>query len=184
MLLDFFCRTPRGCVDWNCRFYCSWILLAASHPSWVRGLKWKYGVLKQIGRECRTPRGCVDWNGSKTFAPLYVVCRTPRGCVDWNFSRRLLKDLLTGSHPSWVRGLKCFYLAHPLAAVTVAPLVGAWIEITCRRYNSIIISMSHPSWVRGLKLYELPKRLRYKSCRTPRGCVDWNGLIFCRWRRQ
>ena len=33
----------------------------------------------------------------------------------------------------------------------VAPLVGAWIEITIQALANITYITSHPSWVRGLK---------------------------------
>ena len=36
-----------------------------------------------------------------------------------------------GSHPSWVRGLKLYLVLIKVILVLVAPLVGAWIEMTC-----------------------------------------------------
>ena len=77
------------------------------------------------------------------------------------------------SHPTWVRGLKCVLYGGWQDLITVAPHVGAWIEIADRRNGCkyprvaphvgawIEISSrvgfldcdgSHPTWVRGLKL--------------------------------
>ena len=95
------------------------------------------------------------------------------------------------SLPSWERGLKyppCF----PANYHVVAPLVGAWIEISYRppfitlegvaplvgAWIEIFLSVasglydkSLPSWERGLKslLYLLDNRLPRRS---PRGSVD------------
>ena len=76
--------------------------------------------------------------------------------------------------------------------LSVAPLVGAWIETVGVIQNGIA-RVSHPSWVRGLKLRNLitlnkrdlshPSWVRglkrkkgfaaYRRVgRTPRGCVD------------
>ena len=82
-----------------------------------------------------------------------------------------LFKLIIKSHPSWVRGLKLLTSLF-LRFVTVAPLVGAWIETAQKSANkqnykvaplvgawietssaSVQIrgKTSHPSWVRGLK---------------------------------
>ena len=76
--------------------------------------------------------------------------------------------------------------------ISVAPLVGAWIE-TSYVLNKLMYKSSHPSWVRGLKLrlYPCPahdvtshpswvrglklrmwKKTTTNTSRTPRGCVD------------
>ena len=61
---------------------------------------------------------------------------------------KVKKDIINGSHPSWVRGLK----------------LGMQRGVSSDK-------KSHPSWVRGLKL--LKSALSFSSsCRTPRGCVD------------
>ena len=84
---------------------------------------------------------------------MQTTGRTPRGCVDWNNEYILLSARYCRSHPSWVRGLK------PRNDL----------------YYSLYIT-SHPSWVRGLKL-SLLSTIPCKSCRTPRGCVDWNKVL-------
>ena len=57
----------------------------------------------------------------------------------------------TESHPSRVRGLKC-WKAHSHPALSgVAPFTGAWIEINRRCGDVRTSRMSHPSRVRGLK---------------------------------
>ena len=77
------------------------------------------------------------------------------------------------SLPLWERGLKYHVIAHELAHITVAPLVGAWIEIHNRKSETaddvvaplvgawiempIVTAVSDepssslPSWERGLK---------------------------------
>ena len=56
------------------------------------------------------------------------------------------------SLPSWERGLKCDQLALAFRDETVAPLVGAWIEISLS--GSFINPLeSLPSWERGLKFF-------------------------------
>ena len=54
----------------------------------------------------------------------------------------------------------------------VAPLVGAWIEITIQALANITYITSHPSWVRGLKFFLVRLQLYKLRRRTPRGCVD------------
>ncbi len=87
---------------------------------------------------------------------------------------------LCASHPTWVRGLKLIDGCTRRVIVTVAPHVGAWIEMfssigsnTIRKVaphvgawiEMIIIcalcarSRSHPTWVRGLK-YPHPEDFR------------------------
>ena len=63
----------------------------------------------------------------------------------------------------WVRGLKYFWhLAPRVGGASVAPHVGAWIEIAVQHVNAQRRLASHPMWVRGLKLgqsaYAVPDR--------------------------
>ena len=53
---------------------------------------------------------------------------------------------------------------------TVAPLVGAWIEISHSEVKNMRI-LSHPLWVRGLKS-QIAEVLKQMQGRTPCGCVD------------
>ena len=55
------------------------------------------------------------------------------------------------SHPSWVRGLKYTHFYTNTVTISVAPFVGAWIEIIAILLYFPKLLMSHPSWVRGLK---------------------------------
>ena len=55
----------------------------------------------------------------------------------------------SGSHPSWVRGLKLSYYIRVWKVNYVAPLVGAWIETSVSSANE-----------------------KNAKSRTPRGCVD------------
>ena len=91
---------------------------------------------------------------------------------------------------AWIEiyALKCQH-----DGVTVAPHVGAWIEILMEVISRFPYDVSHPTWVRGLKSRgESSTSPLYKShptwvrglkslqiqmtsimvCRTPRGCVD------------
>ena len=60
-------------------------------------------------------------------------------------------NVLSLSHPVWVRGLKLSLGRHYFFHQLVAPRVGAWIE-TPHTVKNHIKSVSHPVWVRGLKL--------------------------------
>ena len=69
------------------------------------------------------------------------------------------------SHPSRVRGLKCFKALIQGAGKEVAPFAGAWIEIKIA--NATIGNFeSHPSRVRGLKSYDVPIA-KTASCVAP-----------------
>ena len=78
--------------------------------------------------------------------------------------------VLVWSLPSWERGLKLDVATGNSKTAEVAPLVGAWIEITVlRSCRSILPSL--PSWERGLKYTILWIIVRYCG-RSPRGSVD------------
>ena len=168
-----------------------------SHPSWVRGLKFelRYSILAYI--QCRTPRGCVDWNPLAVTIEPYFAMSHPSWVRGLKWKRKqATKKYKVKSHPSWVRGLKFNELTKKRRWDTVAPLVGAWIEMTITHYAKLCIasrtprgcvdwngkdriatsngSKSHPSWVRGLKYQKTNFLSCSYACRTPRGCVDWN----------
>ena len=143
-------RSPRGSVDWNSeneftvagpgwslpswerglKFVSSDIIYmySASLPSWERGLK-SFQTRLIGGLRCRSPRGSVDWNSSFICCSKPLHCRSPRGSVDWNRYTHLRARISTRSLPSWERGLKSALHPLTLLVATVAPLVGAWIEI-------------------------------------------------------
>ena len=79
-------------------------------------------------------------------------------------------QVVLGSHPMWVRGLKLNFVRTVLQSPVVAPYVGAWIEtyLYKREYHDI---QSHPMWVRGLKQLVNHER-RVLVSRTLCGCVD------------
>ena len=60
------------------------------------------------------------------------------------------QQMLSESHPVWVRGLKPVNNTVFVLVRLVAPRVGAWIE-TVRRCRPYPLAKSHPVWVRGLK---------------------------------
>ena len=69
------------------------------------------------------------------------------------------------SLPSWERGLKYTGRSNVFTQLSVAPLVGAWIEII--EFLLLLFSMmSLPSWERGLK-YFWCKNLLYKVKSLP-----------------
>ena len=78
-----------------------------SLPSWERGLKFMKKELKRF-----TFKSLPSWErGLKYF-------------IQWVYEQKWQ------SLPSWERGLKSFYLLSCLECLNVAPLVGAWIEIS------------------------------------------------------
>ena len=125
---------------------------------------------------CRSSRGSVDWNPcirfenqimlwsllswerglklSSAIVNFLMVCRSSRGSVDWN--QRIIKH-------------------HQ--AIRVAPLVGAWIEITDPPQSILFTSPSLLSWERGLKLQRGAAIRTLIHRRSSRGSVDWNLLV-------
>ena len=101
---------------------------------------------------------------------------------------------IISSHPLWVRGLKSRVGIGCFLAITVAPFMGAWIEIIVGLVFLVCPYLSHPLWVRGLKYLEsflsppaksvapfmgawieiLNRQLLclHLRCRTLYGCVD------------
>ena len=101
-------HTLRGCVDWNS----------------------KLGYDVQ-GKDSHTLRGCVDWNSKLGYDVQGKDSHTLRGCVDWNRSWYMANSRISvtpfvgvwietsllwisrttvASHPSWVCGLKLYFL--------------------------------------------------------------------------
>ena len=120
--------------------------------SWERGLKSLHKVWKSdnavvaplvgawIEIQKQALDGCREWSllswerGLKLslkYTRSYMSRRSSRGSVDWNY---------------WSTTINFIY-------ISVAPLVGAWIEITkrCRNTNSHTPSLL--SWERGLKSF-------------------------------
>ena len=141
-----------------------------SLPSWERGLKWSswqgYGYW---------PRSLPSWErGLKSKSLSSHASRHP-SLPSWErglkYNRHRAFRCWNSSLPSWERGLK-FYITHiHHASYRVAPLVGAWIEISVWANPGENRYMSLPSWERGLKFHicfcgVLP------YCRSPRGSVD------------
>ena len=123
-------RSPRGSVDWNyfAHVYIYKYFVAPLVGAWIE-IQVENIIVTQINR--RSPRGSVDWNVVIVARGSLKFCRSPRGSVDWN-----------------IDGLMSLWNGH------VAPLVGAWIEITLTEEERKEIS-SLPSWGRGLK-YSVP----------------------------
>ena len=80
---------------------------------------------------------------------------------------------MTGSHSSWVRGLKCIRKDRLVGGLDVALLVSAWIEIHRTRHYFRRSTSRTPrecvDW--NMTLWFL---LTHRTSRTPRECVDWN----------
>ena len=123
-----------------------------SLPSWERGLKFCESILMEV---CygRSPRGSVDWNTKSLISIAYLSGRSPRGSVDWNYGTQKLQK-----------------------HITIAPLVGAWIEICAmnkifcpvvRRSPRGSVDWNYRGSVNGVQA----------NCRSPRGSVDWNMSI-------
>ena len=120
-----------------------------SHPTWVRGLKsQRRGVPRpervapHVGAwiEIEAPSERRQTYGVAPHVGAWIEIRpmTRSGIQGkshptWVRGLKLTLDGLTGvnpvSHPTWVRGLKFPVRLVPLRLVSVAPHVGAWIEI-------------------------------------------------------
>ena len=127
---------------------------AGSLPSWERGLKSVWGSLRSI-----LPRVAPLVGAWIEIIGLYSAVNPchrslpswERGLKLWgvDFDLDQLKSL-----PSWERGLKSALHPLTLLVATVAPLVGAWIEIFIN-VNCIWKPESLPSWERGLKFWPI-----------------------------
>ena len=161
-------------MDWNILQCCQSFRLAASHPSWVCGLK----------QFCSRPY-------------FYLICHTLRGCVDWNYSREGINYFkkVTPFVGVWIEAIKRNVF---ISTLKVTPFVGVWIETSawglhlgregrhtlrgCVDWNlgydwkDNSKWPSHPSWVCGLKL-ERKQSLPSLQSHTLRGCVDWNWYL-------
>ena len=75
------------------------------------------------------------------------------------------------SLPSWERGLKFFINPLINSSATVAPLVGAWIEITYQgeNTNQEIVAPLVGAWIEISDLFGL---FSPPQSRSPRGSVD------------
>ena len=71
------------------------------------------------------------------------------------------------SLPSWERGLKSEIMKLATERLKVAPLVGAWIEIS-QDGKVVYTDGSLPSWERGLKFF-----VPYTLCTTKASLPSW-----------
>ena len=94
------------------------------------------------------------------------------------------------SLPSWERGLKYLHGLVEILVQKVAPLVGAWIEISFAASMSFGRSASLPSWERGLKYRPLgpwpdggeslpswERGLKYRSQKSTDGALEVAPLV-------
>ena len=122
-------RSPRGSVDWNMRLLLYWLALPCVAPlvgAWIEIIN----SYKQIASPTVAPL-VGAWIEIEDLFPVYdTYGRSPRGSVDWN--SYMWNGMFQGksSLPSWERGLKSFSASLSRNENTVAPLVGAWIEIS------------------------------------------------------
>ena len=79
--------------------------------------------------------------------------------------------LVAVSLPLWERGLKYNNNAAGIRFLSVAPLVGAWIEIHVTPPGKIPVLLSLPLWERGLK-FSMAFVFVMFLCRSPCGSVD------------
>ena len=120
-------RTLHGCVDWNSASRASLAMSMRSHPSRVRGLKYRQaditdtpvdvapftGAWIEIKRHkeydnehrSRTLHGCVDWNlYSRSVQRKSWKSRTLHGCVDWTLILVIIGTaFLLASKSIWCR---------------------------------------------------------------------------------
>ena len=142
-------RSSRGSVDWNPKTSPRWLqrmvapLVGAwieinvssniikpleSLLSWERGLKSSY--IRNINiRNCRSSRGSVDWNSAGVSFGSSKYCRSSRGSVDWNYWSTTINFIYISVAPLVGAWIEIRAESERDIAVAVAPLVGAWIEI-------------------------------------------------------
>ena len=86
-------------------------------------------------------------------------------------AERFVKEAIKRSHPLWVRGLKSRCLEQCLDWCSVAPFMGAWIEILKIVANIYIVFVAPfmGAWIEILK-YLLVRLATFR--RTLYGCVD------------
>ena len=150
----------------------SYLLNMQSHPSWVCGLK--LSVLSRISvLWCHTLRGCVDWNlvtrfiagGQSMVTPFVgvwietliylhvsVIMKVTPFVGVWIETRYRLGILqeISGSHPSWVCGLK--HKSFQVLFGSVRHTLRGCVDWNCWYWLISSRTLSH----------------------TLRGCVDWN----------
>ena len=120
------CRTPCGCVDRNSKDYTAERLMY-----------------------CRTPCGCVDRNILMVTTKQATACRTPCGCVDRNNMLTVVQELGGGRTPCGCVDRNLNQMIQDASQAVVAPLAGAWIEISSIMLTAASKSTSHPLRVRG-----------------------------------
>ena len=120
----------------------------------------------------RSPRGSVDWNTCCLIAACADRSRSPRGSVDWN---RISPWSLPRCQSRSPRGSVDWNRATLVAIEekSVAPLVGAWIEIGSAWKKTTIRKVAPlvGAWI------EILTRSRNWSTlerRSPCGSDDWN----------
>ena len=106
-----------------------------------------------------------------TFS-LPLFRRSSRGSVDWNYSYRTYQVFLALVAPLVGAWIEITYIVIPDKQAWVAPLVGAWIEIHMRDLCTVS-QRSLLSWERGLKSWN-PHYSHRQWGRSSRGSVDWN----------
>ena len=164
------CRTLRGCVDWNCLAPQKGHI-KSSHPSRVCGLKFSaYGKVDGLTQVAPFAGVWIEISKIDACLAKTSMSHPSRVCglkLHYNLCMHKLK-----SHPSRGCGLKSWSGCRSQASLYVAPFAGVWIEILVET-EMLGKSMSHPSRVCGLKYFH-SLRTAPVSCRTLRGCVDWN----------
>ena len=100
-------------------------------------------VAPYVGAWIETEIQSETWESSNESHPTWV-----RGLKHYYVTHIALHHR---SHPTWVRGLKHGVRQRERRERRVAPYVGAWIETSRARKFQCTLE-SHPTWVRGLKL--------------------------------
>ena len=144
--------------------------------------------------QSRSPRGSVDWNtfwrwassnhitslpswerGLKsriTVTLLQQERRSPRGSVDWNVLVDTHKIIFTVAPlvGAWIEISNVILV---VLLYLVAPLVGAWIEICWNSflYDLLPVAPLVGAWI---EIYFSWHLVWYSLRRSPRGSVDWN----------
>ena len=142
------CRTPCGCVDRNSKDYTAERLMYCRTPCGCvdRNLAAIAFTQNFTGR---TPCGCVDRNAASECRRHFAVGRTPCGCVDRNNMLTVVQELGGGRTPCGCVDRNLNQMIQDASQAVVAPLAGAWIEISSIMLTAASKSTSHPLRVRG-----------------------------------
>ena len=163
-----------------------------SHPTRVRGLKhhWRPGWHERL-HVAPHAGAWIETTGDFCFSPVFAVAPHAGAWIETLYPAatacsyqshptrvRGLKptcspilSAIWASHPTRVRGLKRLRSLYCSRPERVAPHEGAWIETALlpRHPKEDLVAPHAGAWIETMYILN---RMRRRSGRTPRGCVD------------